>query len=213
MLFLVKRSLFIGIWVFMGAVVCGQSNFPPWSIGMNLGPLMSGTPEVQVDRRLGGRYAGIFAGGYTYKPAQVGCLVDDGASIDRMRGGFMKAGLKARFFCLRGGCNQVHLQLHYVASFYNEQGTVTRTAFEDFESSLAVTRRGVVHGLATSAYWDLALYQALRLRLGVQVGRYWRSDNFTTQCRTCQPGFGVWYPPLPVQCIMGFAYDLGVGGR
>ena len=190
-------------WPFVSALAQGRQ--PSWTAGLNLGPLASSTPELQVDRRLFGRLAFAASGGYTYRVFSAGCLVGDPVDLNRQRGGFMKAGLKARLFCLKRACNQMHVTLHYVGSWYNESGT--RNVDLDWapRTKVPVSAQGFVNGVAASAYWDLGLFRALRMRFGFQVGRYWRSEHLDAVCHYNQPGLGTAYHILPAQAIIGLA--------
>ena len=194
-------------WPFVSALAQGRQ--PSWTAGLNLGPLASSTPELQVDRRLFGRLAFAASGGYTSRVFSAGCLVGDPVDLNRQRGGFMKAGLKARLFCLKRACNQMHVTLHYVGSWYNESGT--RNVDLDWapRTKVPVSAQGFVNGVAASAYWDLGLFRALRMRFGFQVGRYWRSEHLDAVCHYNQPGLGTAYHILPAQAIIGLAYDFG----
>ncbi len=175
-----------------------QERQPSWSVGLNLGPLASGTPELQVDRRLFGRLAFAASGGYTYRVFSAGCLVGDPVDLNRQRGGFMKAGLKARLFCLKRACSQMHVTLHYVGSWYNESGTRNVDLDWALRTKVPVAARGFVSGVAASAYWDLGLYRAVRMRFGWQLGWYWRGEHLdAVSLQSARIRHGVSHSPCP----------------
>ncbi len=137
------------------------------------------------------------------------CLVDDGVELDKFHGGFFKAGLKLRSGCCRSSCNHGYVQLLYVGSWYNENGR--QEHFEGLGNWMEhVERHGYASGLVAVIGCDLKLWRALRMRLGMQMGTYWRTDYLGSLCRSFQPGFGMHPGSLPpTQLIVGFAYQLG----
>ncbi|QQR87806.1 MAG: hypothetical protein IPJ76_06165 [Flavobacteriales bacterium] len=103
----------------------------------------------------------------------------------------------------------MHVALHYVGSWYNESGT--RIVELDWAppTKVPVAAHGFVSGVATSTYWDFGVFRVVRMRFGVQVGWYWRSESLDKACHYNQPGLGTAYPLLPAQAIIGLAYDFG----
>jgi hypothetical protein len=165
------------------------------SIGINLAPLISGTPEIQADYFFN-EYIGVFAaGGYTFRGLKSIYKVDDNTDLTSFRGAYWKLGIKGRILFDREVYKSRKIplpwvQLLYIGSYYNENGTkqvIKQGVYVDDPQHL----RGVVHGFAIALGADFSISSRFGFRLGIQHGYFQRNDDLGVSLSALQPGFGI----------------------
>lgn len=66
------------------------------ALGINFGPLMTGSPEFYIEYGVKGIFGISIAGGTTYKPARCCDKADDGVDLFEVRSAYIKAGIQIK---------------------------------------------------------------------------------------------------------------------
>ena len=190
-----------------------QATFSKLNVGLDAGPLMSGTPQLLIDYHPHPVIGLTAATGYMFRPMRGGLKVDDDVELLKSRGAYFKLGLRLQTKTKdlkKDPAAFIHLP--YIRSAYNERAerSFYNSTTEEFERGI-VTPRGVVNGLAATVGIDFPIRRRLILRSAMQLGHYKRNDHAGKDFLTVQPGFGsvFFLPDMPQQLMLGLVYRMG----
>ncbi len=197
--------LFFAVFFFANPLAARDPIASRVNIGINLAPLYSGLPELQLECFLN-RYIGVTAsGGYLNKARRGGIKVDGSDVLTDAHGAYFKVGLKGRFVYSRRNVPVPWAQVLYIYSQYNDEGY--------YEGDLGFPNdyrhyKGAANGFAFSIGGDFPIWRRLDFRAGFQATIYCsRNGNeyIGLKGNTFQPGMG----PEPGTLIVGFNYRIG----
>jgi hypothetical protein len=199
------RTLILSVALLLGAgsLSARENTASRINLGLNLAPLYSGLPEVQVDYFFS-RFIGVSgSAGYVNRARRGGIKVDDNCVVTDARGAYFKVGLKGRYVSPTKKAPVPWAQLLYVYSNYDEQGY--------YEVDLGFPNeyhhyQGSSNGFVASIGADFTIWQRLDFRAGFQAGLYYhREEYFGIKANTFQPGIGA----VPGVLIIGLNCRIG----
>jgi hypothetical protein len=193
--------------------ISAQALYSKWNVGLDIGPLMGGTPQLLVDYHPHPEFGFSAAAGYMFRPIRGGVRVDDEVELLSSNGAYTKLGLR-----LQTPAKDVRrsvvafLQLWYIRSAYNERAE--RLYYDSLTQDVerkTILAKGTVHGLAMTVGMDFPVGKKLALRGGMQLGYYKRDDHVGIDFLTVQPGFGseAVFPEIRQQLMLGLMYKMG----